>query len=139
MFGRILAGTSVFFLMTTLGRFVATVLLGLLSTLVLILFTGNIGDKIVFNTLLSLITAIIFMVLANEFIIKLGHTNSITRGMSMVAIAFIGYLINLSMCYFLNDEVPEATILPSLLGLTVAFGYEMIGSNIRKPSLSLRI
>jgi dolichol-phosphate mannosyltransferase len=132
--GKMLAAMVTFFLLSSLGRLVAAISLGLLSTVVAILFTGKISDMVFSNTILSLFSAILFMVLANEMIVVLRWKDTITRGLLIVAVAFFGYLLNLSMSYVLNEAFLAVTLIPSMVGLTVAFGYEILGTHLNRPS-----
>lgn len=132
--GKALAALVTFFVLNSFGRLLAAMLLGLVSTVVAILFTGQVSDSVFSNTLVCLFSAIAFMVLANEMIVVLRWKDTITRGLLIVAVAFFGYILNLFMSYALNDALLAVTVIPSMLGLTVAFGFEILGTHLNRPS-----
>ncbi len=132
--GKFAASASIFFLMTTLGRCVAAILLGLLSTLAVILLTGEAGKAIFYNSFLSVALAIVFMLVANELIMRFTKRDVIIRGISVLAITFLCYLLNLSLFYALSEDLPAITIISTFLGLMVALSYDSVGLGILKPS-----
>jgi dolichol-phosphate mannosyltransferase len=135
IFGKVMAATATFFLLSSFGRLVAAILLGLVSTFVAILFTGEVSTEVFLNMVLSLISAILFMVVANEFIVRLGGKDTISRGILIVTVAFTGYLLNAYMSYALNNDLLAVAVAPSMLGLTVAFSYDVISTHLnRRPT-----
>jgi dolichol-phosphate mannosyltransferase len=133
--GRTMATLSVVFLLSTWGRMVTAMGLGLLSTVVAIMFLGEMTHNFYFNTVLALMGAIVFMVTANELAIKLiGIRDSISRGIMLIAIAFMGYILNLFMSFTLNEDLLGIAVIPSLLGLTVAFSFDVISAHIHRPA-----
>jgi dolichol-phosphate mannosyltransferase len=132
--GKALAAAVTFFLLSSFGRLLAAILLGIVSTMVAILFTGEVSNKVFMNMLLCLFSATLFMVLTNEFIAELKWRGVISRGIVIVGVAFLGYLINLFMSYVLNDALLAVALIPSMLGITVAFSYDIIGTHLRRPS-----
>ncbi len=123
--GKIAAATATFFLMTSIGRFSAAVIFGLLSTFAFISLAGGDAWSNLFNdyTFLSLILALMYMVMASEMIMK-WRGESIIRGLSLITVAFSAYLINLAIFYWLAAILPEMLMIASLLGLTIAFSFD---------------
>jgi hypothetical protein len=70
------------------------------------------------------------MVVANEFIVRLGGKNTISRGILIVTVAFMAYLMNAYMSYALNDDLMAVAVVPSMMGITVAFCYDVISSQL---------
>lgn len=135
--GKTLAVVSTFFFMTSGGRFMAAVLLGLLSTFTLISLTGGDAWSNTFSiyTLLALIFALVYMVLVSEFIMK-WKGESMTRGLSLVSVALSAYGINLVIFYMLAEILPDVQVIASLLGLAIAFGFNTtLGPKTPKPTL----
>jgi dolichol-phosphate mannosyltransferase len=135
--GKTMAMLATFFLLSTFGRLVAALLLGLASTFLAILFTGELSSSVFSNMVVSLISAILFMVVANELIMSLGGKDSITKGLLIVSVATIGYLLNAYVFYWLNEDLLAVAVIPSMVGMTVAFSFDLIGSQFHKrPAVS---
>lgn len=124
-FGKSAAVAATFFLMTSGGRFVAAVLLGLMSTFAIISLTGGDAWTSAFTsyTLFSLIFALIYMVMASEFIMR-WRGESIIRGLSLVSVVFSAYTLNLAIFYWLAEILPDMQVIASLLGFAIAFGFD---------------
>lgn len=133
--GRIAAASTRFFLMTMLGRFMAAMLLGIMSSLSVILINGNIGPSMYVNMIFSLMFAISLMVMVNEAVAKFGKRRGIDYGLVIVCLASLAYLLNISTYRIINQEVSMVLVASAVLGLLVAFGYDFIGAHIPKPSL----
>jgi dolichol-phosphate mannosyltransferase len=134
--GKTVAAVSTFFVLRSAGRLLAALLLGLVSTLVAIYFTGEITTKVYFNTILAMVSAATFMVLANELIVIIGGKDTFTRGMLIISVAFVGYIMNLYLSYSLNNDFLAVAIIPSMLGLTVAFSFDVIGARLHRPAFA---
>lgn len=132
--GKIASSLATFFLMTPWGRLSAAILLGLFSTFIVISMTGGDAWTRLFTmyTFLSLLLAIGCMVVASEFVMKMNH-DSIVRGLALVLIAFGAYALNLLIFYTLTESLPVVHVIASLLGFTIAFSYDAIGVQMRRP------
>jgi dolichol-phosphate mannosyltransferase len=129
--GKALAALTTFFLLTMLGRFVAALLLGLLSTLLFLGLTGEVwSNMIIFPIVISFLLAVGYVVIANEFLSGRRRTVGITRGLQIVATSFSGYLLNMGLFYIVATEMPSFQILPTFLGFGIAVGWDTIGSSI---------
>jgi dolichol-phosphate mannosyltransferase len=123
--GKLTAAAATFFLMKSIGRFTAAILFGLLSTFAFISLAGGNAWTNLFNdyTFFSLILALMYMVVASEMIMK-WRGESIIRGLSLISVALSAYLLNLAIFYYLAEILPEMLMMASLLGLTIAFGFD---------------
>jgi dolichol-phosphate mannosyltransferase len=123
--GKMAAAAATFFLMTSVGRFSAAVLFGLLSTFAFISMAGGNAWTDLLNdyTFLSLILSLMYMVVASEMIMK-WRGESIIRGLSLVSVAFSAYLLNLAIFYYLAAILPEMVMMASLLGVGIAFSFD---------------
>lgn len=133
--GRIAATTTKFFLMTTPGRFVGAMLLGVLSSLSVIMINGEAVEDIYSVLLVSLVFAITLMVLINEAVTRFGKRRGIDYGLILTGLAFLAYLLSSSMLQMVGREMPSILLGSALLGLLVAFGYDFIGCHIPKPAV----
>jgi dolichol-phosphate mannosyltransferase len=132
--GKMFATCVSFFLMTVLGRFLAAMLLGIVSSLSIILMNGTISYSVYINTIFSLVLAISSMFIVNEVVARYGKRRGIDYGLLILCLVSLAYLVNLSTFRLLDQEVSVILAAAAVLGLLVAFGYEFIGSHIPKPT-----
>ena len=133
--GRILAASANFFLMTMVGRFMAAMLLGVLSSLSVILINGNIVSSVYINMIFSLVFAISLMVIVNEAVAKFGKRRGMDYALIVICLASLAYLLNISTYRILDQEISMVLAGSAVLGLLVAFGYDFIGAHIPKPTV----
>lgn len=133
--GRLAAASAKFFLMTMAGRFMAAMLLGIMSSLSVVMINGNIGPSIYINTLFSLMFAISLMFIINEAVAKFGKRRGIDYGLIIVCLGSLAYLLNISTYRIINQEISMVLAVSAVLGLLVAFGYDFIGAHIPKPTI----
>lgn len=129
--GRAVAAVTTFLLLTMLGRFVAALMLGLLSTFIFLGMTGEPWtEMILFPMVISFLLAVGYVVVANELLSGRRRYVGMIRGLQIVATAFTGFILNLGLFYIVATEIPSFQVLPTLLGFGIAASYDALGSSI---------
>jgi hypothetical protein len=131
--GKALALTSMFFLTNMIGRFIATLGLGLLFTFE---FLGWIGVGIAMSptlieaTIAAMILAVGYIVFANRVMFTHGSRKGLPLGAKLVATGFSGYLMSLYILYIAFSTVTEIQMVSIFFGFGISYAFDAVGSSI---------
>lgn len=130
--GKGAAGLLGFLMLTMMGRFLTTLLLGTLSTLMFLSLMGVGWEKITtFSTVLAFISAMVFLVIATDLFMNRSHRpNTLLLGSALVTIAMLGYALSLYVFYMVATELPIVQAVSIFLGFGLAFGWDLLGCSI---------
>ena len=130
--GKALAG-SMFFLTNTVGRFIAALGLGLFFTFG---FLGWIGvgipmsNTLIAATIISMILAVSYIVLANKVMFTHGSRKGLPLGAKLVATGFSGYLISLYIIYIAFSTVTDIQMVSIFFGFGIGYAFDAVGASI---------
>ncbi len=133
--GKVGAASAQFFLMTSPGRFMGALLLGILSSISVMTLNGETVQDLYSVLLISLVFAITLMVLINEAVTRFGKRRGIDYGLILTGLAILAYFLSSSILQVLGKEVPSMLLVSALLGYLVAFGFDFIGCHIPKSTI----
>jgi dolichol-phosphate mannosyltransferase len=131
--GKALAYGSMFFLTNMIGRFIATLGLGLIFTFE---FLGWIGVGIAMSptlieaTIAAMILAVSYIVFANRVMFTHGSRKGLPLGVKLVATGFSGYLISLYIIYIAFSTVTDIQMVSIFFGFGIGYAYDAVGASI---------
>jgi dolichol-phosphate mannosyltransferase len=131
--GKLLAYLSMFFLTNMMGRFLASLVLGLAFTFV---FLNAIGVGVVWDstlliaTMVSFALAVSYIVIANKVMFTHGSRQGLILGTKLVATGFSGYLISLYIFYIAFSTVTEIQMMSIFLGFGIGYAWDVVGASI---------
>lgn len=130
--GKGLATASSFLLLTMMGRFTATIILGLSATFAVLSVTGvDWTTTTALSTFLSFILAMVYLTIATEFSISDNRRiKTLAEGAKLVSISLIGYILTLYVFYTISAELTLLQALSTLLGFIIALSWNILGCSI---------
>jgi len=130
--GRGAAAVMGFLLLTMMGRFLTTLIVGTLSTLLFLSMMGmGWGSITIFSTALAFISAVVFLVIATDlFMNRRRRPNTLLLGSALVTIGVVGYMLSLYVVYIVAAEIHMVQAVSIFLGFGLAFGWDLLGCSI---------
>lgn len=130
--GRGVAAVTGFFLMHMLGRFLATFILGLFATFILLEWTGApINVYSFFPTITSFIVGVLYLVIATELLFSKRRKVSLLSSVKLISVAAAGYFFTIYMfSVFAGTDVEILQAICMFVGFGVALSWDMIGCSI---------
>ncbi len=129
--GRFSAMVARFLLTNRIGRLLATLFIGFLTTFaVAFLWDDVIWDSaMIGSTAVSLALALIYLTMASDLVFNTS-SSSILFGLKMVGVGTMGYFINIIFISIFSPVLTSSQIIAPLMGLTIALGWEMLGHGV---------
>jgi dolichol-phosphate mannosyltransferase len=130
--GRSVAAVTGFFLLHMLGRFLATFILGLFATFILLEWTGApINVYSFFPTITSFIVGVLYLVIATEILFSKRGKVSLLSSVRLISVAAAGYFFTIYMfSVFAGTDVEILQAICMFVGFGVALSWDMIGCSI---------
>jgi len=128
--GKAVALVISFLFLNMLGRFLATLILGTVSTFALVSFLGSpFHISALFPTITSLIVAMVYLVIATELLFR-RRNDSLLGSARLIMVATVGYLFTIFMFYLVTPNLEMLQALCVFVGFGVALSWDVIGCTL---------
>lgn len=137
--GKITASIISFLLLNMLGRFLATFVLGTISTIVFLsVLGGSFQLSELFPTVTSLVLTMVYLVIATELLFR-KKRESLLDSARLIAIGAFGYLLTVYMVQLSTSDFGVLEALSLLIGFGLAFTWDVIGCSLLSRQCDERI
>jgi dolichol-phosphate mannosyltransferase len=126
--GKAAAAITEFMFTHTLGRFVATLSLGLISTFAFLTLAHEAWDSsMTFSTVVAFSLAMVYLAIASELFFKKRREDSIVRGANLIFTGLVGYILNIYALYIFTSSLTTVQVISTFIGFAVAFSWDVVG------------